>query len=318
MPAASLIRRNESVGQPLLLSAAINLDYPGRFGVLRDVRLELARGEILGLVGESGSGKSSVALAILRLAGHKGARVSGLLRLDGRDLLTLAEKQMRTIRGKEIALVLQSPLAALNPALRIGAQFEEAWRAHRKMSKPEFEREVKLALQMVSLAGHQDVLRKYPGELSVGLAQRVLIALAILHRPRLLIADEPTSALDMITQSEILGLFARLRRELNMAILYISHDLLSVAALCDRVAIMKDGAIVECASTEAIFRSPRREYTQALVRAIPRPPVRVDDPYEPAQRGEPDAHREERPENGARALLKTHQRAQEPPPAGVP
>jgi ABC-type dipeptide/oligopeptide/nickel transport system ATPase component len=280
MSTASLIRLNENIQPPALLSAAISLDYPGRPGALRDVQFEIAPGEIFGLVGESGSGKSSVALAVLRLAGHKGARVSGSIRLDGRELLSLPEKQMRAIRGKEISLVLQSPLAALNPALRIGAQFEEAWRAHRKMSKPEFEREVNLVLRMVSLPEHQDVLRKYPGELSVGLAQRVLIALAILHRPRLLIADEPTSALDMITQSEIVGLFARLRRELNMAILYISHDLLSVAALCDRVAIMKQGAIVECASTAEIFNSPAHAYTQALVRSIPWPPVWASDPSE--------------------------------------
>lgn len=285
MSTASLITLNESIRQPALLSVAINLDYPGRPRALRDVRFELAPGEILGLVGESGSGKSSVALAILRLAAYKGARVSGAIRLEGRELLSVGEKQMRAIRGKEIALVLQSPLAALNPALRIGAQFEEAWRAHRKMSKPEFQREVSLVLRMVSLPEHQDVLRKYPGELSVGLAQRVLIALAVLHRPRLLIADEPTSALDMITQSEIVGLFARLRRELNMAILYISHDLLSVATLCDRVAIMKEGAIVECASTEAIFNSPAHEYTQALVRSIPRPPAWANDSYEWATGG---------------------------------
>ncbi len=280
MSAASLIRLNENIQPQALLSAAISLDYPGRPGALRDVRFDIAPGEIFGLVGESGSGKSSVALAVLRLAGHKSARVSGSIRLDGRELLSLPERQMRAIRGKEIALVLQSPLAALNPALRIGAQFEEAWRAHRKMSKQDFEQQVNTVLRMASLPEHQDVLRKYPGELSVGLAQRVLIALAILHGPRLLIADEPTSALDMITQSEIVGLFARLRRELNMAILYISHDLLSVATLCDRVAIMKQGAIIECASTEAIFNSPAHEYTQALVRSIPPPPVWAKDSRE--------------------------------------
>lgn len=252
-----------------LLAVRLDLDYPGKPGALRDIQFQMQAGEVLGLVGESGSGKSSIGMSVLRLLRHKGAVVRGSVRLDGRELLDLSEREMRVVRGREIGLVLQSPLASLNPALRIGTQYAEAFHAHRNASADEMRREILQVLEMVSLPADDQFLRKYPRQLSVGLAQRVLIGLAILHRPKLLIADEPTSALDVITQSEILKLFSRLNRELNMAILYISHDLLSVAALCHRVAILRGGRMVEDASTEQIFRRPADEYTRALVGALP-------------------------------------------------
>ena len=258
-------------GNPLL-SVAIDLDYPGKPKALSDVRFDIWPAEILGLIGESGSGKSSVALSVLRLLRHKGAEPTGSIRLDGRELTSLPERDMRTIRGREIGLVLQSPLASLNPALRVGAQLKETWRAHRKRGGAEMDAELRRTLEMVSLPSDEVFLKKRPSELSVGLAQRVLIAIAILHRPRLLIADEPTSALDMITQSEILRLFAQLNRDLGMAILYISHDLLSVAALCHRVAIMKRGRIIECAPMARIFQTPEDQYTRSLVAALPKNP----------------------------------------------
>jgi len=179
---------------------------------------------------------------------------------------------MRAIRGKEIALVLQSPLASLNPALKISAQMAEAWRAHRPEAAKEWKRRALEALDQVSLPPEEDFLDRYPRQLSVGQAQRVLIAMAILHRPSLLIADEPTSALDAITQSEILKLFQQLNRELRMAMLFISHDLLSVAALCGRIAILQRGTIVECGPTEQVFGNPRNDYTRALLNALPRYP----------------------------------------------
>jgi ABC-type glutathione transport system ATPase component len=256
-----------------LLKARLSVDYPTKPGVLRNVEIEVAEGEILGLVGESGSGKSTIALALLRLLAHKGAATTGEILFGGRDLLCLREKEMRQIRGRDIALVLQSPLASLNPALRVGTQMAEAWRAHHSEAK--LWTEAKLwkprALELferVSLPAEESFLERYPRQLSVGQAQRVLIAMAILHKPRLLIADEPTSALDAITQSEILDLFRSLNRELNMAMLFISHDLLAVASLCSRIAILQRGQIVETGTTEQMFRDPRTDDTRALLEAV--------------------------------------------------
>jgi ABC-type glutathione transport system ATPase component len=253
-----------------LLETQLQVDYTGKPGVLRNLEIRVEPGEILGLAGQSGSGKSTLALAILRLLDGKNAAIRGEIRFAGRDLIRLEEREMRRIRGREIGLVLQSPLSALNPSLRIRTQLKEAWRCH-EPSGAEGDRRIEETLASVNLPTDEVFQRKFPRELSVGLAQRVLIAMAILHRPRLLIADEPTSALDVITQSEILALFARLRGELGMAMLFISHDLPAIATVCDRVAILHDGEIVEEASPEQIFGHPRHPYTQRLVSAIPAP-----------------------------------------------
>lgn len=255
-----------------LLSVNICANYGARANVLRDAAFEIAAGEIVGLAGQSGSGKSTIALAIMRLLHLKGGVVRGSIRFRGTDLLNRPEREMRGMRGREIALVLQNPVSSLNPALRIGTQLSEAWDAHRRTSREEREGAILDALEAVSLTVDQPFLRRYPGELSVGQAQRVLIAMAILHRPALLIADEATSALDALTQSEILQLFARLNRELSMAILYISHDLLSIASLCRRVAILHEGEIVEFAGVERIFENPAHPYTRRLIDAIPAAP----------------------------------------------
>ena len=196
-----------------LLSMKLSADYPGR-PVFRDLTLTMQRGEILGLVGQSGSGKSTLALSVLRLLDFKGGRATGEIRFLGRDIMRLPEQEMRHVRGREIGLVLQSPIAALNPCLRIGAQLREAWQVHAGGEAPVAE-----LLKSVSLPAEEGFLRRYPRQLSVGQAQRVLIGMAILHRPALLIADEPTSALDSITQSEILQLFAGLSRTLEMGVL---------------------------------------------------------------------------------------------------
>jgi ABC-type dipeptide/oligopeptide/nickel transport system ATPase component len=190
----------------------------------------------------------------------------------GENFLEKSERELRAIRGRRISVVLQSPLTALNPVVKIGAQLREAWRAHASGDKKAREQAICDALCSVSLPADESFLKRRPSQLSVGQAQRVVIAMAILHRPDLLIADEATSALDTITQSEILNLFSRLNRELGMAILYISHDLLSVAALCDRIAILNAGKIIECGLPEAIFNSPRHEYTRRLIAALPTRP----------------------------------------------
>jgi len=256
-----------------LLSLRLSVDYRQKAGVLRDVSLEIQPGEILGLVGQSGSGKSTLSLAILRLLHLKGGVARGDLLFKGQDLFAKTEAQMRSLRGREISIVLQSPLSSLNPALRIGSQLSEAWRAHATGTREECAAATRAALTSVTLSHDSDFLRRRPGQLSVGQAQRVIIAMAVLHRPSLLIADEATSALDTITQSEILGLFAQLNRELGMGVLYISHDLLSVAALCHRIAILDAGEIVECGPPSQIFGAPQHSYTQKLVAALPRLPV---------------------------------------------
>jgi len=250
-----------------LLQARFSVDYPNKPGVLRDVALEIGEREIVGLVGESGSGKSTIALALLQLLDHKGGKVRGEVCFNGWDLLKLPQREMRRIRGRDIALVLQSPLASLNPALRIGSQLAEAWRAHDPETNLWKPRALEL-FDLVSLPTDEGFFRRYPRQLSVGQAQRVLIAMAILHRPRLLIADEATSALDAVTQSETLDLFRRLNRELGMAMLFISHDLLAVASLCSRISILRDGHIAESGPTADMFRSPRTEDTRALLEAV--------------------------------------------------
>jgi ABC-type dipeptide/oligopeptide/nickel transport system ATPase component len=264
-----------------LLSVRISASYAGKSGVLRDVSLDLARGEVLCLVGKSGCGKSTLALSILRLLDLKGGRAEGHIWFGGRDLMNVSEREMRSLRGNEIGLVLQSPISALNPALRVGTQLEEAWRAHRRSSRAERERAVLDTLESVSLKRDWGLLRRYPAQLSVGQAQRVLIGMAVLHRPRLLIADEPTSALDIITQAEILELFSALSRAMGMSILYISHDLLSVATISDRVAVMDQGQIVECRPTRELFTSPGHAYTRRLIAALPVAP-RFEAPSEQA------------------------------------
>jgi ABC-type dipeptide/oligopeptide/nickel transport system ATPase component len=182
---------------------------------------------------------------------------------------------MRKIRGRSIGLVLQSPLSSLNPALKIHTQLKEAWRAHAIGTRAGCDAAIRHALSSVSLPTDNEFLRRYPEQLSVGQAQRVLIAMAMIHRPALLIADEATSALDVITQSEILDLFARLNRENGMSILYISHDLPSVASICHRISILHEGKIVECEPALRIFTSPQHPYTLRLVAALPTVPARM-------------------------------------------
>src|ERR1700735_5457685 len=255
----------------VLLSAHLSVSYGGK-AVLRDVEFEIRRGEVLGLVGQSGSGKSTLAMAILGLLDAKRARVEGTINFQGSNLLQLRERELRERRGRVLALVMQSPLSSLNPALKIRTQLKEAWRAHASGPGAYCDRAIRAALESVSLPSSDEFLSKYPSQMSVGQAQRVLIAMAVTHRPALLIADEATSALDVITQSEILALFRDLNRSTGMAILYISHDLPSVAGFCDRIAILHEGQIVELGTAEQVLTNPQHEYTRRLMAAMPKIP----------------------------------------------
>jgi peptide/nickel transport system ATP-binding protein len=227
-----------------LLSVSISVGYPEKPRALENVAFEIEEGEIFGLSGPSGAGKSTVALAILRLLEMRGGRVRGRILFGGRDLMACRERDLRRIRGCEIALVLQSPLAALNPALRLETQIREAWRAHSAVPWAEAKPPVRALLRRMALPEEDAFLRRYPSQVSVGQAQRVVIAMAVLHQPRLLIADEPSSALDAASRAGILDLFRRLNRDQGAAILYISHDLPSMAELCHRCAVLQPGGPV--------------------------------------------------------------------------
>jgi ABC-type glutathione transport system ATPase component len=245
-------------------------DLEIRFGERRVVELDsfdLGAAEIVGLVGESGSGKSITALAVLGLAEGAGARVGGSIKLDGRELVGAPAPQLRQIRGSRIAMIFQHPVSAFNPVFRVGDVFLRTLRLHGASRADAIER-ARTALAEVLLP--YELLNRYPHQLSGGQAQRVAIALAVALRAEVLIADEATSALDVTVQAEIVDLLARLRELEGMAILFISHDLAVVGQLCDRVAVMRDGRIVESGETAEALHSPKDPYTRELIAAVPR------------------------------------------------
>lgn len=250
-----------------ILEFSLTARYGSRT-VLHDVHACVDAGEIVSLVGLSGSGKSTLALALLRLLEYRGGSVTGSILLEGRELIGLSGAEMRSIRGNRIGYVPQSPAAALNPKLKVRTLLEETWNAHapKQASSASFGK----LLESVQLPGSPDFLARCAGELSTGQGQRLLIALAIMHQPALLLADEPTSALDAITQAAVLRLFEQLNRTLGTAILFISHDLLSVASLSGRVDILHEGKLVESGPPSRIFLEPRHPFTRELVAAMPR------------------------------------------------
>ena len=243
----------------------------GERSVLQDVEVELKPGEALGMVGTSGAGKSTLVLALLGLLAWRGGTATGKVLINGRDLLLMSAREARHIRGKTIALVPQSPMAALNGAISLRAHFQEAWRAHDGSGQTALDARLMQLLDEVQLpAGDEGFLRRKPGQISVGQAQRVLIALALLHHPSILIADEPTSALDPVTQAEIVSLLRQLTRRSGTALLYISHDLSSVLQLCDRLAVLHAGTIAECMPVAQI-QQMRHPATRSLLRSLPVP-----------------------------------------------
>jgi oligopeptide/dipeptide ABC transporter ATP-binding protein len=237
---------------------------------VRDVTLALAAGEILGLVGESGSGKSLSCRSALRLLPRGGRIFKGAVRVNGRDVLSLASRELRALRALEIGMIFQNPFTSLNPTLRIGTQLKETLRVNLRLSHDAAEARALELLSHVEIARPDLRLRSYPHELSGGMRQRVMIALAIAAHPRLLIADEPTTALDVSTQAQVLSLLARLRDETGMAILLVSHDFDVVAQVCDRIVVMYGGYVVEAGTIEQVCLEPGHPYTAALLAAIPR------------------------------------------------
>jgi ABC-type dipeptide/oligopeptide/nickel transport system ATPase component len=245
-------------------------DLPtGTVKAVDDVSLEVREGETLGLVGESGSGKSVAALSIMRLVQPPGRIAGGTVSFKGRQLLALPEREMRTIRGAEMALIFQEPMTALNPVFTIGDQIRETLLVHRRVTRRDAHARAIELLEAVRIPDAATRVSDYPHQLSGGMRQRVLIALALACRPSLVIADEPTTALDVTIQAEILELLREMRSAYNLSMLLITHDLGVIAQTADRVAVMYDGRIVEQAPVRDIFYRPEHPYTRALLASIP-------------------------------------------------
>jgi oligopeptide/dipeptide ABC transporter ATP-binding protein len=260
------------MNEPLLELENLSLAFRGRRGlteVLSRASLRVRRGEIVGVVGESGSGKSVMALAIMRLLGAQGMITGGHIQFQGRDLAALAESELRSIRGRSIGMVFQEPMTSLNPLLRVGYQLGEVLAAHFGLTGAVARRRIVALLSSVGIASASERADAYPHELSGGMRQRVMIAMAMACEPALLIADEPTTALDVTIQAQILELMRRIRRDAGTAILLITHDMGVIARMADRVVVVYAGQIVEDAPARALFERPAHPYTRLLLDAVP-------------------------------------------------
>ena len=264
---------------PLLDVRHLTVEFPTRgpaappVTAVRDLSLTIAPREVLGLVGESGSGKSVTSLALMRLLAPQ-ARVAGELLFasrngSGRDLLRLPDEEMRDLRGSQLAMIFQEPMTALNPVMRVGEQIAEAVAVHAKLTKKAAWERAVAVMEDVAIPNPALRARDYPYQLSGGMRQRVMIAMAVVNRPALLIADEPTTALDVTVQAQILELLAELRAKFGLAMLFISHDLAVVSHVADRIAVMYAGNLVELGSKHDIFHAPAHPYTRGLLNAVP-------------------------------------------------
>lgn len=242
----------------------------GEVKALNDVSLHLREGEVLGIVGESGSGKSVTAYSLMGLTAYPGRLIGGNLEFNGHQIETMTEKEMRKIRGNEISIIFQDPMTSLNPVYSIGNQIREVIMLHTDKNRKQANERAKELLTLVGINEPEKRLKQYPHELSGGMRQRVMIAIALACEPKLLIADEPTTALDVTIQAQILELMMELKEKLGMAIIMITHDLGVVANMCDRIAVMYAGKVVEYGTTDDIFYNPSHEYTKGLIRSIPK------------------------------------------------
>jgi peptide/nickel transport system ATP-binding protein len=265
MSAGAAMGAAPDAGEPVVAIRDLEIAFGDRV-VASVPELDLCRGQVVGLAGESGSGKSMTAMALLGLAGHSGATVRGSIRLGDTELVGMAERDLRHVRGRRIALVMQSPRGALSPTQRLGQLFDRALRTH-GVEAAERERRIRAAIAEVRLEA--DVLRRYPHEVSGGQAQRFAIALAVALRAEVLVADEPTSALDVTVQAEVVDLLRRVRDEHGTAVLFISHDLAVIGQLAERVVVMRAGAVVESGPARTVLSAPTQEYTRELVAAVP-------------------------------------------------
>jgi oligopeptide/dipeptide ABC transporter ATP-binding protein len=257
----------------LLEIEALRIEFPGEDGeelvAVKGVDLEVEAGEVVGLVGESGSGKSLTCRAVMRMVPEPGVISAGQVRFDGEDVTSLGTKQLRDFRAHSVGMIYQNPFGSLNPTMRVGNQIAETLKVNRGMSKKDAKAEALALLERVGIEDAEHRYRAYPHELSGGMCQRVMIAIATASSPRLMLADEPTTALDVTTQAQILKLLAAMSKEEGMAMLLVSHDFGVIAQACDRVAVMYGGHIVESGPVETIYHEPEHPYTKALLNSVP-------------------------------------------------
>ena len=242
----------------------------GEVKALNDVSFSMKQGEVLGIVGESGSGKSVTAYSLMGLTAFPGKLIGGTLRFNGHEVEKMDEKEFRKMRGEEVSIIFQDPMTSLNPVYTIGNQIEEMVRLHTDKDKKQARERAKELLELVGINEPEKRLKQYPHELSGGMRQRVMIAIALACEPKLLIADEPTTALDVTIQAQILELMMELRKKMGMSIIMITHDLGVVASMCEKIAVMYAGKIVEYGTTDEIFYNPQHEYTKGLINSIPK------------------------------------------------
>ena len=242
----------------------------GEVKALNDVSIHLKEGEVLGIVGESGSGKSVTAYSLMGLTAYPGRLIGGTLEFNGHHINDMTEKDFRKMRGNEVSIIFQDPMTSLNPVYTIGNQIEEVILLHTDKNKQEAHERARELLELVGINEPEKRLKQYPHELSGGMRQRVMIAIALACEPKLLIADEPTTALDVTIQAQILELMLALKEKLGMAIIMITHDLGIVANMCEKIAVMYAGHIIEYGTTDDIFYNPKHEYTKGLLKSIPR------------------------------------------------